>query len=253
MATEEGRQRARGRRWSDGTSAADAAGQSTPGRQRRRHAIVALVALALTYIFWMSRPEWSPMHAGNRALADASLVLLAVTLAIGPLTRIWAPAAWLLPWRRETGIWTVVYGVAHTIVILDGWVEWDLVRLFGFLRHPQADEYVMVLHGFGLGNVLGLIALAYGIVLAATSNDRAQRFLGGRAWKFLQQGAYTLWLLVVAHTGYFLYLNFLDFHRPVPEPNWLQVPFAGLLVLIGGLQGWAFWITWRRRSRPATS
>lgn len=242
-----------GRRRSDGTGAADATGQPTPGRQRRRHAIVALVALALAYLFWMSRSEWSPMHAGNRALADASLVLLAVTLAIGPFARIWVPATRLLPWRREAGIWTVVYGAAHTIVILDGWVEWDLVRLFGFLRHPESNTYVMVLHGFGLGNVLGLIALAYGIVLAATSNDRAQRFLGGPAWKFLQQGAYTLWVLVIAHTAYFLYLNFLDFHRPIPEPNWLQVPFAGLIAAVGMLQAWAFWVTWRRRSRPIPS
>lgn len=213
-----------------------------------RHAIVALIALALTYAFWSSRSEWAPMHAWNRALADVSLVLLAISMAIGPLARIWASVARLLPWRRETGIWTVVYGAAHTIVILDGWVEWDLVRLFGFLRHPQFDQYVMALHGFGLGNVLGLIALLYGAVLVATSNNASQRFFGGSAWKFLQQGSYTLWTLVVAHTGYFLYLNFLDFHRSIPEPNWLQLPFAALVAAVAGLQGAAFWITWRRRA-----
>lgn len=191
------------------------------------------------------------MHAWNRALADVSLVLLAVSMAIGPLSRVWAPAGRLLPWRRETGIWTVVYGAAHTIVILDGWVEWDLVRLFGFLRHPQLDQYVMILHGFGLGNILGLLALLYGAVLVATSNNASQRFLGGPAWKFVQQGSYTLWMLVLAHTGYFLYFHFLDYHRQIPEPNWLQLPFAGLVAAVALLQGAAFWITWRRRSRTA--
>lgn len=210
-----------------------------------------LAGLALVYFFWATRAGWAPMHAWNRALADVSLVTLSISMAIGPLARIWMLAGRLLPWRRVAGIWTVVYGAAHTLVILDGWVEWDLVRLFGFLHHPQLDRYAMVLHGFGLGNVLGVIAMLYGAVLAATSNNASQRFLGGSAWKFLQQGSYTLWVLVVAHTGYFLYLNFLDFHRPIPEPNWLQTPFAALVAAVATLQGCAFWITWRRRSRVA--
>ena len=214
-----------------------------------RHLGVGAAALAVMYLFRESRAEWSPMHAWNRALGDASLVLLAGAMSIGPLARIWPAAARLLPWRREIGIWAVVYGVAHTLVILDGWVEWDLPRLFGFLRHPLTGGYVMVQHGFGLGNALGVLALVYGTVLALTSNNLSQRLLGGSTWKFLQLSTYTLWMLSVTHTAFFLFMNFLDFHRPIPAPNWLQAPFAVLVLAVLALQTWAFWVTWRRRTK----
>ena len=237
----------------DGTPEALISGRPQQADRRLRHAVVGLSALALGYLFWASRSEWSAMHAVNRALADVSLVLLSISMAVGPLARIWARATRLLPWRRQTGIWTIIYGAAHTIVILEGWVEWDLVRLFGFLRHPQTGQYVMVLHGFGLGNVLGIVALLYGAVLAVTSNDASQRFLGAPAWKFLQQASYTVWMLVLAHTGYFLFLHFLDFHRSTPEPNWLQLPFATLIAGVAALQSWAFLLTWRRRAQSEPS
>ena len=57
--------------------------------------------------------------------------------------------------------------------------------------------------------------------------------------------------LLVIHTAYFLYIHFQDFHRPVPAPNWAQLPFAGLVVLVTSLQAAAFIKTWlsRRDSR----
>lgn len=197
------------------------------------------------------------MHRWNRAFGDASLVLIALTMAIGPMTRLWPRARVLVPWRREMGIWGVVLAAVHTVIILDGWIEWDLIRIFGYQMLPMTGEYVMLQHGFGLANAVGIVALVYGIILAATSNDRSQRFLGGAAWKFLQQSAYVLWALIVLHTAYFLYLHFQDFHRPVPEPNWIQWPFAALVAAVALLQGGAFWVTWvagrrkRARSREA--
>ncbi len=113
--------------------------------------------------------------------------------------------------------------------------------------HPVTGLYVMLQHGFGLANAIGIVALLYGIVLALASNDWSQRILGGSVWKFLQQGAYVLWMLIIIHTAYFLYLHFQDFHRKVPDPNWAQLPFAGLVGLVTLLQLVAFLKTWRTR------
>ncbi len=212
-----------------------------------RHAAVLAVAGLGTYAFLESRAEWSDMHRWNRALGDMSLVLIALSMAAGPLARLWAGMRWALPWRRELGIHGVVLAVIHTLIILSGWVEWNLIRLFGFELHPVTGVYVMLQQGFGLANVIGIVGLVYGAVLALASNDWSQRLLGGSAWKFLQQGAYVLWMLLVLHTAYFLYLHFLDFHRPLPAANWAQLPFAGLVTAVTLLQLAAFVKTWRGR------
>jgi sulfoxide reductase heme-binding subunit YedZ len=214
-----------------------------------RHLLVVVIATLGALAFLESRAEWSPMHKWNRAFGDASVVLLSLAMAIGPLARLWSPMRRFLPWRRELGVWGTLLAIVHTAIILDGWLEWDLVRLFGYQFHPMLGSYVMLQHGFGFANAVGVMALLYGVVPAATSNNRSQRFLGGSAWKFLQQGAYVLWALVVAHTAYFLYLHFQDFHRQVPDPNWAQWPFVGLVLPVLGLQLIAFWRTWRTKRR----
>ena len=211
-----------------------------------RHVTVGVATLVLTILFWLSRPGWHWMHAWNRAFADASLVLLVVTLAIGPLARLWSPAARWLPWRRELGVWSVIAALGHVLIIMQGWVEWDPSRLFysinAFKRDWALDQ------GFALGNLLGIIALGYGLIQLATSNDASMRLLGGSAWKYVQQGAYVLYALVALHTAYFLFWQFVSFHRPVPPPNWLQGPFLAAVVLLFALQTAAFVATVRRRA-----
>lgn len=215
-----------------------------------RHLAVAATALVGAYLFRLARGGWDPMHAWNRAFGDMSFLLLAVTMALGPLARLSPPVGRLLPWRRETGIWTIVLATAHTYIVLDGWVRWDLWQLLGFVLHPDLGRYVMLQQGFGLANVLGLFALAYGLVIALTSNAFSQQILGGSAWKWLQQGSYVLWALVVVHTAYFLYLHFLSFHRPLPPGNWFRVPFAAIVMGVVSLQVAAYLATWRRQ-RPS--
>ena len=48
-----------------------------------RHGLMALLSAGLVLIFAAIHGEWSPMHRWNRALADASLVLLAEHLGHG--------------------------------------------------------------------------------------------------------------------------------------------------------------------------
>ncbi len=205
-----------------------------------RHACVVVISTIGCYALLESRAEWSEMHRWNRAVGDMSLLLVALAMSIGPLSRLFAMLKPMLPWRRECGIYAVLLAIIHVVIILAGWVEWDLIRLFGYEFHPQKLAYVMLQHGFGLANVIGIIALLYAILLALISNDLSQKLLGARGWKFLQQGAYVYWMLVVVHTAYFLYLHFQDFHRRVPDPNWAQLPFAIIVLLVLCLQLLAF-------------
>ena len=164
-------------------------------------------------------------------------------------------AAWLGP----ASVFAIVAGMYVFTAIgfelmqslpVTGWVEWNFARLFGLELHPGLGRYVMVQHGFGLANLIGILALGYGLVLVATSNNRAVRVLGGQVWKFVQFAAYVLWMLVVVHTAYFLFMHFVDFHRPTPPPNPLSWPFAVLVVLVLVLRWSATVRTWRLRALP---
>ena len=225
--------------------------KSLSGSWKIRHLAVIILAALGTYAFLLSRSEWSEMHRWNRAVGDMSLVMVAMAMSIGPLSRLWPGFRGWFPWRRELGIYGVLLGFIHVIVILAGWVEWDLVRLFGYEFHPGLQRYVMVQHGFGLANVIGILALFYALALALSSNNWSQQKLGAMVWKFLQQGAYVYWMLIVVHTAYFLYLHFQDFHRRIPDPNWAQLPFVGLILLVLVLQLAAFMKTWKSTAKTA--
>lgn len=220
---------------------------ATRGRTILRHVVVVLVASALVYLFSLVHGQWSPMHRWNRAFGDAAVLLLGAAMALGAVSRLFRPSVKWLPWRRELGIYSVILAVVHTVIVLVGWVEWDFFRLFGFEFHPVELKYVMLLHGFGLANAVGILALGIGLILLLTSSDRAVRFLGAASWKTVQMTALVFWALVVAHTAYFLYAHFLSFHRATPDPNPLQLPFAVMVVAVLALRTAAFVKTMRRR------
>jgi sulfoxide reductase heme-binding subunit YedZ len=214
-----------------------------------RHVVVAGVAGLLVLIFWRTRTGWDPMHAWNRAFADASLLLLVATLAAGPLARLWPPTARLVLWRRELGIWTVFAAVGHVLIVLTGWVEWEPFRLF-YSVNPFTRDWALD-QGFALGNLLGIVALVYSVVLLATSNDASIRLLGGSTWKFVQQNVSIVWALVALHTAYFLYFHFVTFHRPPVPTNWMQGPFLVLVLVLFVLRTAALVVTMRRRRTVA--
>ncbi len=212
-----------------------------------RHLVVIVLSAAGTALFLYSRAQWSEMHRWNRAIGDMSLVLVALAMMLGPMSRLWRVFVKVLPYRRELGIYAVLLALIHATIILFGWVQLDLMRLIGFEFHPGLQQYVMFQQGFGLANLIGVLALLYGAILAITSNDASIRWLGNSVWKFVQQGTYVLWWLSVIHTGYFLFLHFLDFDRPTPEPNWFQWPFVGIVGVVTLLQIAASTSTWRKR------
>ena len=206
-----------------------------------RHAFIAILAGVLVYLFFLSRPELSSVHRIWRATGDAAFVLLFFTLAMGPLARVWRPSIKLMSWRRELGIWFALIAIIHTVLILNGWIQWDVMRFFGYEYIEQAGQYIRLEPGFGLANIIVIMAVFWAIVLLATSSDKAMNYLGFSSWKWLQYGAHTIFYLIVAHAAYFLFIHF----TPSPykgglPPNWFQYPFLamGLILLI--LQGSVF-------------
>lgn len=220
-----------------------------------RHLAIAALSAALTLLFWRSRMEWDPEMRTWKAVGDASFVLLALALLVGPLAVVWRQAAPLLAWRRALGIWFALLALVHAYLVWDGWARWSFARLMGYedLSAAGVTEPVLTQPGFGLANLMGLVALVLALVLAAVSSEWAMRGLGARAWKHLQQYAYVVFYLVALHVAYFMFLHYelgfsqLVLGKGLPPPNWARFWFVGAALLVLVLQVAAFAQVARRR------
>ena len=207
-------------------------------RRRRRQRLVrhlgaAGLGVAIFWLFWMSRPQWSSDMRLWKAVGDAGFGLLWATVVIGPLAKLWPPARKLLPWRRQLGIWFALFASIHALLILNGWAEWSLARFFGYEFIPQLGRPARMEPGFGLSNLLGLTALGVALLLAATSSDRAIRALGRSSWKYLHNGAYFVFYVGSLHALYFLFIHYtLSFHRRIPPPDWFRFWFLAMVGVV---------------------
>lgn len=225
------------------------AGMRRQGEFAARHLVVAAATLGLTVLYLLARGSLAYNgHNWNRSFADASVVLLAVTLAIGPLAKLWRPAAHALEWRRETGIWGAIAAAIHVGIFWEWSLAWDWRRFFYPGLHGDSATTLMgsdalAPSAFNLANVVGLIALVYAVVLALTSNDLSQRVLKG-GWTWLMKRATTMQLLVLLHTWLFAYYVTREQALPVGT---LWASFLFVLVL----QSLAFAKTVWIRPRPS--
>jgi len=149
------------------------------------------------FFFWTK--EGLPYgHQVNRAWADASMVFLFGTLLVGPLNRLWPKLKFLIPWRRDIGLWFAITGVVH-IGLLAQRQNWNVLRFF---FNEDGEILKAAAHA---SNWVGLVALGITFVLAATSNRFSEMYLGGSTWKFVQQSVYALFFLSVLHTFIFVF------------------------------------------------
>jgi methionine sulfoxide reductase heme-binding subunit len=237
-----------------------AAARTAPVQRRRRtrpvvrHVTVAVAAAALVWLFWSTRPTWDGEMRLWKAVGDSAFVLLLVTLALGPAARLARPVTRLLPWRRQLGIWFALVAALHGVLVVHGWARWSLRRFLGYEVIPQLGREVRLEPGFGLANLIGLTALGFALVLAATSSDYALRRLGAPAWKWLHHSALFVFYLSLLHAGYFLFLHYtLSFHKQVPPADWFRFPFVALGAGVLLLQLAAFLKTAARPQRQSVA
>jgi len=191
-----------------------------------RHLIVGLIALVVVYSFWLGHYEWQQDMRLWRAFGDAGYMYLSFALIIGPLSKLSSNTKFLIPWRREVGIWTAILVIIHGVLIADGWTRWDVVKFFGYEFIPELNRFARLEPGFGLANLIGFVAFLWIVVLAITSSDRVMKFLGGQSWKWLHTGSYIVFYLAAIHTSYFLFMHYTEsFHREIAPPSVFIIPF----------------------------
>ena len=213
--------------------------QWNPAKRRYDLTLLGTVLLAVTggtLVGLLVRADATPETAILRALGATALVLLHLTLAIGPLARLdrrWLP---LLYNRRHLGVITALLGTIHG--------SFALVQ-FHALGDTSPFLSALTAEGFAArGSDLpfqpfGVAALLVLILLASTSHDGWQAVLGPHAWKRLHLGAYIAYGLLGVHVAF-------GALRAEPTP-WLAVALLAGAVTLSALHLAAWW-TDRRRS-----
>jgi len=169
---------------------------------------------------------------------DVALVLLSVTLLIGPVNlmlRRRNPTNSYL--RRDVGTWTAIWSIVHVMVGFQG----HTAGAFGFVDYFIADGRPLT-NNFGMGNWTGLAATVVVVLLLVLSTDRYMRELKSRRWKDLQRLNYTLFGLVVLHAVYYGAL------KRVTSP-FTRVLIATVIMVVLG-QAIGIWLWRRRNARP---
>jgi len=127
----------------------------------------------------------NPAEALIRGLGDWTLRLLCLTLAVTPLRQALGLNA-LVRWRRGFGLWSFAYGSLHLLAW--AWLDMDL-ELQRIVTDIARRPFIVV----------GITALALMVPLAATSFERAMRWLGGRRWRALHRVVYAIAVLALLH------------------------------------------------------
>ncbi len=147
--------------------------------------MAALPALWLWFAALTDRLGANPAEALIRGLGEWTLILLCLTLSITPLRQWTGRAEWAL-WRRGLGVWSFVYALQHITVYLWLDMEWSLAQAgTDVMQRP----FILV----------GTLALLLMIPLAATSFNRAIRWLGATKWKRLHASVHAIVALALLH------------------------------------------------------
>jgi sulfoxide reductase heme-binding subunit YedZ len=170
----------------------------------RHHLPLLVLTFASVALLYATRPYNDILSRASFATAYPALVLLTLTLLIGPwnVTRR-RPNPVSSDLRRDIGIWAGILSIVHTAV-------GQCVHLRGrpwlYYVYGSTEQHHLfpVRHDlFGVANYTGAFGVLVVIALMATSNDYSLRALGTQSWKQLQRWNYVLFMLVAIHAfGY---------------------------------------------------
>lgn len=172
-----------------------------------RHAVLLLASVLTAGVFYLSVHSRAPLFWVSMATAYSSLVLLALSLGIGPWNRLRGqpnPVSSFL--RRDIGIWAGLLGIVHVIFGLQVHLEGKFWLYF----LPPADapyRFPLRIDTFGLTNYAGLFATVILLLLLSLSSNVALRTLGAARWKSLQRWNYAGALLIVVHGVIYQFLE----------------------------------------------
>ena len=179
---------------------------------------VVLFLAALSPFAWLVYGSFANGLGANpaeyviRATGDWTLRMLCFTLAVSPL-RAWTGTPALLRFRRMLGLFVYFYVVMHFLSYSGFDMEFDLADI---ARDIVKRPFILV----------GFAAFVLLTPLAATSFNRAIRWMGARRWQNLHKAVYAIAGLGILHF----------FWMRAGKNNFLEVGVYALVLAV--LLGW---------------
>ena len=127
-----------------------------------------------------------PTHTIAFATGRTALRLLAISLAITPLRRLWSKLSWLIKFRRLLGLFAFFYATLHLLSWAALYANFDPAAMAADIAKRR---YVTV----------GMAAWVLLVPLALTSTNWAIRKLGGRRWNRLHRLVYVAAIAGIVH------------------------------------------------------
>jgi DMSO/TMAO reductase YedYZ heme-binding membrane subunit len=116
-----------------------------------------------------------------------SISLLAITLLVGPICKLFPGLDFLKAHRKFWGITSFLAALTHVGLVFIFFYKFNLLRFVNF-SHPKYP-----------GTAAGLVALAILFLVTLTSSKKALKLLSPEAWKAVQITSYLALGLAVGH------------------------------------------------------
>ena len=188
--------------------------------------LALLLAWPACWLLWAAFHDQlgpNPAEALIRQSGDWALRALCVALAVTPL-RVITGQVLLMRFRRMLGVNVFVYAALHMLSY--AWLDMGL-DLEDIARDIAKRPFILV----------GSLALLVLSALAATSFNKAVRWLGAQRWQALHRSVYAVAALAVLH---FYWMR-------AGKNNQTEVLIYG--AILATLLGWRVWHWWRKRPR----
>jgi sulfoxide reductase heme-binding subunit YedZ len=188
--------------------------------------LALLLAWPACWLLWAAFNDQlgpNPAEALIRQSGDWALRALCVALAVTPL-RVITGQVLLMRFRRMLGVNVFVYAALHMLSY--AWLDMGL-DLEDIARDIAKRPFILV----------GFLALLVLSALAATSFNKAVRWLGAKRWQALHRSVYAVAALAVLH---FYWMR-------AGKNNQTEVLIYG--AILATLLGWRVWHWWCKRPR----
>ena len=187
-------------------------------RPQAKAVLACLCALPVLWLFlaaFQDRLGPNPAEALIRGTGDWTLRALCLVLAVTPLRVITRTPA-LARFRRLLGLNVFAYATLHLLCY--AWLDMGL-EVADIAKDIAKRPFILV--GFAATMLL--------LLLAATSFQRAQRWLGAKRWQALHRAVYAVAVLAILHF-YWMRAGKQDFAE-----------VAVYAAVLGLLLGWRVW------------
>lgn len=200
------------------------------GHPAAKPLVFGLCLLPALWLFWAAATDQlgaNPAETLIRSLGDWALRALVLVLVITPL-RVMAGWPQLARFRRMAGLFVFFYASLHWLSY--AWFDMGLVWADIVADVPKRP-FILV----------GTMAWLLLLVMAATSFNRAIRWLGSARWQRLHRAVYAVAVLVVLHF----------FWMRAGKNDFAEVAVYALV--LGGLLLWRARRHWHRQAAAASA